>query len=90
MARAGVRALEYWDPSTKKHGQAHMQARYVQNLDLRKLLTKIRLGIMQHLFRSGLVSLDEVRDKDGVLENLFVRVSLSSRLSCCRLHSYFR
>ncbi|KAJ7940644.1 aflatoxin-detoxifizyme [Mycena leptocephala] len=66
MARAGVRALEYWDPSTKKHGQAHMQA---------------RLGIMQHLFRSGLVSLDEVRDKDGVLENLFVRVNRSRVLS---------
>ena len=29
MARAGIRALEYYDPSTGKHGQAHMQARYV-------------------------------------------------------------
>jgi hypothetical protein len=36
MARAGVRALEYYDPTTKKHGQAHMQARYV-NLSSRKL-----------------------------------------------------
>lgn len=27
MARAGLRALEYYDPATKKHGQAHMQAR---------------------------------------------------------------
>ncbi|KAJ7721691.1 aflatoxin-detoxifizyme [Mycena olivaceomarginata] len=66
MARAGVRALEYYDPTTKKHGQAHMQA---------------RLGIMQHLFRAGLVSLDEVRDKNGVLENLFVRVDRSRVLS---------
>jgi len=66
MARAGIRALEYYDPTTKKHGQAHMQA---------------RLGIMQHLFRSGLVSLDEVRDKNGVLENLFVRVDRSRVLS---------
>jgi hypothetical protein len=35
MARAGVRALEYYDPATKKHGQAHMQARYaiISNLD---------------------------------------------------------
>jgi dipeptidyl-peptidase-3 len=27
MARMGVRALEYYDPATGKHGQAHMQAR---------------------------------------------------------------
>ena len=27
MARAGLRALEFYDPVTKKHGQAHMQAR---------------------------------------------------------------
>ncbi|KPI44169.1 putative dipeptidyl peptidase 3 [Cyphellophora attinorum] len=28
MARAGVAALEYWDPKARKWGQAHMQARY--------------------------------------------------------------
>ncbi|KAG9783483.1 dipeptidyl-peptidase III, partial [Aureobasidium melanogenum] len=28
MARAGVAALEYWDPKSRKWGQAHMQARY--------------------------------------------------------------
>jgi hypothetical protein len=29
MARAGLRALEFYDPVTQKHGQAHMmQARY--------------------------------------------------------------
>lgn len=28
MARAGLVALEHWDPKTKKWGQAHMQARY--------------------------------------------------------------
>lgn len=27
MARAGLRALEFYDPKTGKHGQAHMQAR---------------------------------------------------------------
>lgn len=27
MARSGLRGLEYYDPATKKHGQAHMQAR---------------------------------------------------------------
>lgn len=27
MARAGVRALEWYDPATKRHGQAHMEAR---------------------------------------------------------------
>lgn len=37
MARAGLRALEFYDPATKKHGQAHMQARYGdrENLKLR-------------------------------------------------------
>ncbi|KAL9578892.1 MAG: hypothetical protein Q9212_005427 [Teloschistes hypoglaucus] len=28
MARAGVAAVEYWDPTTRKWGQAHMQARF--------------------------------------------------------------
>ena len=28
MARAGVAALEYWDPKSQKWGQIHMQARY--------------------------------------------------------------
>ncbi|KAH3898802.1 dipeptidyl-peptidase III SCDLUD_005140 [Saccharomycodes ludwigii] len=28
MARAGLMALEYWDPQTKKWGQPHMQARF--------------------------------------------------------------
>jgi len=28
MARAGLTALEFWDPATSKWGQAHMQARF--------------------------------------------------------------
>ncbi|KAL8687046.1 MAG: hypothetical protein Q9218_006670 [Villophora microphyllina] len=28
MARAGVAAVEFWDPKTRKWGQAHMQARF--------------------------------------------------------------
>ncbi|KAF2667635.1 dipeptidyl-peptidase III [Microthyrium microscopicum] len=28
MARAGIVALEFWDPKARKWGQAHMQARY--------------------------------------------------------------
>ncbi|PPQ66069.1 hypothetical protein CVT26_010811 [Gymnopilus dilepis] len=59
MARAGLRALEFYDPATKKHGQAHMQA---------------RLGITQHLIKSGIAKLEEVRDANGVLQNLYVRV----------------
>jgi hypothetical protein len=38
MARAGLRALEYYDPEAKKHQQAHMQARCVQLLSLVYLL----------------------------------------------------
>lgn len=59
MARAGLRALEFYDPKTRKHGQAHMQA---------------RLGITQHLIRSGIARLEEVRDANGKVQNLYVRV----------------
>ncbi|TFK42589.1 aflatoxin-detoxifizyme [Crucibulum laeve] len=62
MARAGLRALEFYDPATKKHGQAHMQA---------------RLGITQHLINSGIARLEEVRDAGGKLTNLYVRVDRS-------------
>lgn len=48
----------------------------------------IRLGIMQHLLGSGLVSLEEVRDKDGVLENLFAHVSHHACPACFRSHPF--
>ncbi|KAJ3789360.1 aflatoxin-detoxifizyme [Lentinula aff. detonsa] len=60
MARAGIRALEFFDPATQKHGQAHMQA---------------RLGITQFLIKNGIARLEEVRDSSGKLENVYVRVN---------------
>ncbi|KIK54670.1 hypothetical protein GYMLUDRAFT_48591 [Collybiopsis luxurians FD-317 M1] len=66
MARAGLRALEFFDPATKKHGQAHMQA---------------RLGITQYLIKNGIARLEEVRDSSGKLENLYIRVDRDQVLS---------
>ncbi|KAI0934329.1 hypothetical protein AcV5_006205 [Taiwanofungus camphoratus] len=66
MARAGLRALEFYDPATKKHGQAHMQA---------------RLGITQFLVKSGIAYLEEIRRADGTLENLYIRVDKQKVLS---------
>ncbi|KAI0650861.1 aflatoxin-detoxifizyme [Trametes meyenii] len=66
MARAGIRALEFYDPATKKHGQAHMQA---------------RLGITQHLIKSGIARLEEVRAADSSLENAYVRVDRAKVLT---------
>jgi len=66
MARAGLRALEFYDPATRKHGQAHMQA---------------RLGITQHLIKGGISRLEEVRGADGVLEDVFIRVDRGKALS---------
>ncbi|KAI0306584.1 aflatoxin-detoxifizyme [Multifurca ochricompacta] len=59
MARAGLRGLEFYDPMTGKHGQAHMQA---------------RLGITQHLINGGIARLEEVRGANGILEDLYIRV----------------
>ncbi|KAF5392065.1 hypothetical protein D9757_003299 [Collybiopsis confluens] len=66
MARAGIRALEWYDPATQKHGQAHMQA---------------RLGITQFLIKNGIARLEEVRDSSGRLENLYIRVDRDQVLS---------
>ncbi|TFL07582.1 aflatoxin-detoxifizyme [Pterulicium gracile] len=66
MARAGLRALEFYDPVAKKHGQAHMQA---------------RLGITQFLIKHGIARLEEVRGSDGKLENAYVRVDREAVLT---------
>ncbi|EJD05931.1 aflatoxin-detoxifizyme [Fomitiporia mediterranea MF3/22] len=66
MARMGLRALEFYDPKTRKHGQAHMQA---------------RMGITQHLVRSGIARVEEIRSTDGVLENAYIRVDRAKVLS---------
>lgn len=57
----GIRALEFYDPVAKKHGQAHMQA---------------RLGITQWLIKEGVARVEEIRAEDGSLENLYIRVGL--------------
>jgi dipeptidyl-peptidase-3 len=67
MARAGLRALEYYDPTTGQLGQAHMKG---------------RLGITQHLIKSGIARLEEIRDANGTLQNLHIRVCLFENLGC--------
>lgn len=57
----GIRALEFYDPVAKKHGQAHMQA---------------RLGITRWLVKHGIARLEEIRASDGTLENLYIRVGI--------------
>lgn len=57
----GIRALEFYDPVAKKHGQAHMQA---------------RLGITQWLIKEGVARIEEIRAADGTLENLYIRVGI--------------
>lgn len=50
MARAGLMALEYWDPKTGKWGQPHMQARFsimktfLMHCENRKFLTINKIG----------------------------------------------
>ncbi|SCV01984.1 LAMI_0G15016g1_1 [Lachancea mirantina] len=47
MARAGLVALEFWDPSTRKWGQPHMQARFA-----------IMKTLLNHANGSNLLTLD--------------------------------
>jgi len=65
----GIRALEFYDPVAKKHGQAHMQA---------------RLGITQWLIKEGIARVEEIRATDGTLENLYIRVGLFESM-CIRI-----
>ena len=64
MARAGLRGLEFWNPATKKHGQAHMQA---------------RLGILRWLLKDQIVKLDIAMNGDKV-ESAFVSVDRAAVL----------
>ncbi|KZP11993.1 aflatoxin-detoxifizyme [Athelia psychrophila] len=66
MARSGICALEFYDPISRRHGQAHMQA---------------RLGITQCLIKEGVACLEEVRNSDGKLENIYIRVDRGKVLS---------
>jgi len=66
MVRAGIRALEFYDPVAKKHGQAHMQA---------------RLGITRWLVKEGIAKVEEIRTADNVLENLYIRLDRDKVLS---------
>jgi len=66
MARAGLRALEFYDPKAKKHLQAHMQA---------------RMGITNFFIQEGLARVEEIRGKDGKLENVYIRVDREKILS---------
>lgn len=59
MARAGVRALEWFDPATGRHGQAHMEA---------------RLGITNWMLDHGLGKVEYVEGKEGELVDAFVRL----------------
>ncbi|GAA5915580.1 hypothetical protein JCM6882_006378 [Rhodosporidiobolus microsporus] len=59
MVRAGVRALEWYDPTTKKHGQAHMECRH---------------GITLWLIDHGLASVEFIRNEQGQLVDAYARV----------------
>ena len=53
MARAGLLGLEFWDPSTKKWGQPHMQARF---------------GIFKSLNKAGVATLEYTKEDYSDLE----------------------
>ncbi|KAH8915505.1 aflatoxin-detoxifizyme [Atractiella rhizophila] len=59
MCRSGLRALQWYDTKTKKHGQAHMQA---------------RCGILKWMHSKGIVNLEEKHDADGTLIDVYIRI----------------
>lgn len=73
-AAQGIRALEFYDPVAKKHGQAHMQA---------------RLGITRWLIKEGIARVEEIRDTGGTLENLYIRVGFFEVTCPTRTATYY-
>ncbi|KAI4206880.1 MAG: hypothetical protein LQ348_000773 [Seirophora lacunosa] len=70
MARAGVAAVEFWDPQSRKWGQAHMQARFSI------LKTFLAAG-------EGFAALDAA-EEDGHLSDLTVRLDRAKILTVGR------
>ena len=81
MARAGIAALEFWDPKSAKWGQAHMQARF---------------SILRVFLEAGqdFVRLEYAENEDGTLdaESLCVRVDREKILTIGRpaVEAYLR
>ncbi|KAF2735504.1 dipeptidyl-peptidase III [Polyplosphaeria fusca] len=65
MARAGVAALEFWDPKSRKWGQAHMQARF---------------SILRTFLNAG-VEFCELEHTEKDLSDLTIRLERSKILS---------
>lgn len=65
MSWAGLRALEYYDPKTRKHGQAHMRARF---------------GIFKWLHQAGIAKLNVEYLSDGTVSNATVSMIESAVL----------
>ncbi|KAI8092459.1 dipeptidyl peptidase III [Halteromyces radiatus] len=63
MARAGLAALEYYDPIAKKWGQAHMQARYA--------ITRIMMQAGDNF-----LSINKTKDDEGI-DTLEIRLDRS-------------
>lgn len=63
MCRAGLLALEFWDPSSRKWGQAHMQARF---------------GIFKCLNKKGVCSLEYLSPDYSDLKLTFDQSKLNS------------
>lgn len=84
MARAGVRALEFYDPATKKHGQAHMRQSLLLipwRFQADNFSTEARMGITNALVRDGIAILTEKRDESGKLVDAYIRVDREKVLS---------